>query len=104
MTYAPTGIRPQDLPDQQVVEQATGGRTVALLRRGDSIFAFAPKCPHAGAPLCGGSLDAAGRIVCPLHKYRFDPANGRNTSGEGYKLRVFPVELREDGIWVGLPD
>lgn len=77
-------------------------KTVALLRKGNTIFAFAATCPHQGARLCEGWLDMQGRIVCPLHKFRFDPANGRNTSGEGYKLRTYPVEIREDFIYIGL--
>jgi len=28
--------------------------------------------------------------------------NGRNVSGEGYYLKHWPVEVREDGIYVGL--
>jgi nitrite reductase/ring-hydroxylating ferredoxin subunit len=72
------------------------------LKRGNEIFAFAATCPHAGARLCEGWIDAQGRIVCQLHSYRFDPANGRNTSGEGYKLRTYPVEQRNGSIFIGL--
>lgn len=102
MIFTPTGIGPEALQEGQPLEIPVGGRTVCLLRREDQLFAFAPKCPHAGAPLCEGWLDAQGRLVCPLHKYRFDPSNGRNTSGEGYKLRVFPVEMRDGKVFVGL--
>jgi 3-phenylpropionate/trans-cinnamate dioxygenase ferredoxin subunit len=28
--------------------------------------------------------------------------NGRNVSGEGYYLKHWPVELRGDGVFVGL--
>ncbi len=28
--------------------------------------------------------------------------NGRNVSGEGYYLKHWPVEAREDGIYVGM--
>jgi hypothetical protein len=28
--------------------------------------------------------------------------NGRNTSGEGYYLKTYPIEIREDGIYIGL--
>jgi 3-phenylpropionate/trans-cinnamate dioxygenase ferredoxin subunit len=40
--------------------------------------------------------------VCPLHRYRFSLANGRNTSGEGYFLKTYPVKEDDDGVWVGL--
>ncbi len=89
-------------PENKLTETVVENKVVALLRRGDDIFAFAATCPHAGARLCDGWVDMEGRIVCPLHKYRFDPANGRNTSGEGYKLKTYPVEIREENIYVGL--
>jgi nitrite reductase/ring-hydroxylating ferredoxin subunit len=90
------------MPEQTLHETEIYGKKIGLLRKGDHVYAFTAKCPHAGAPLCSGWLDAQGRIVCPDHKYRFDPANGRNTSGEGYKLFTYPVSIREDEIWVGL--
>jgi 3-phenylpropionate/trans-cinnamate dioxygenase ferredoxin subunit len=77
------------------------GKQIGLLKKGNAIYAFAATCPHAGSRLCDGWLDALGRIVCPLHNYRFDPENGRNTSGEGYKLKTYLVEVREDYIYVG---
>lgn len=78
------------------------GKRIGLLKKLDKIYAFTAACPHAGAPLCQGWLDAMGRIVCPEHKYRFDPVNGRNTSGEGYKLFTYPVEIKNDEIHIGL--
>jgi nitrite reductase/ring-hydroxylating ferredoxin subunit len=96
------GIQPDLLPAGIPVQVIVDERIVGLLRNGGGVSAFSGKCPHAGALLCEGWLDGRGRIVCPLHKYAFDPANGRNTTGEGYKLVVYPVELREDGIYIGL--
>ncbi len=86
----------------QLMQTTVADRAIGLLRRDDSIFAFTARCPHAGAPMCDGWLDAKGHIVCPLHKYRFDPATGRNTTGEGYKLFTYPVQVRGDEVWVGI--
>ena len=90
------------LEEKKPGEYVVNDKRVGILKKEGKVYAFAAKCPHAGAPLCDGWLDAQGRIVCPDHKYRFDPTNGRNTSGEGYKLFTYPVELRGDEIWVGL--
>ncbi len=76
------------------------GKRIGLLRRGESVYAFAATCPHAGAPLCESRLDAKGHLICPLHQYRFNPANGYNSSGEGYKLKTFPVRVEEGRIFV----
>lgn len=90
------------LEENKPTESATDSKKVCLLRRGAVVYAFVATCPHAGAPMCEGWVDATGKLVCPLHKYRFDPANGRNTSGEGYKLFTYPVELKGDEIYIGL--
>lgn len=89
------------LPDK-MIEALAGEKRVCLLRKGERLFAFAASCPHAGAPLCEGRVDAKGRVVCPLHGYRFNPANGYNASGEGYKLKTYPVKEEEGRIFVQL--
>jgi 3-phenylpropionate/trans-cinnamate dioxygenase ferredoxin subunit len=91
-----------DLPERKIVEYSLGKKWIALVKKEGKLFAFAATCPHAGAKFCNGWMDVQGRIVCPEHKYRFDPANGSNTSGEGYKLRTYPTEIREDIIFIGL--
>jgi nitrite reductase/ring-hydroxylating ferredoxin subunit len=79
------------------------GNNLAEVKAGDkTICAFAQKCPHAGGFFCEGWLDALGNVVCPLHRYKFSLKNGRNVSGEGYYLKHWPVEAREDGVYVGL--
>lgn len=93
---------PAQLTNEKMQEVLVGEKRVGLLMKNDVLFAFSATCPHTSAPLCDGWIDAQGRIVCPLHKYRFDPQNGRNTSGEGYKLRTYPVEIRDGYIYVGL--
>ena len=96
------GITAAGLEEKKLTEVQVADKRVGLLKKDNSIYAFTAACPHAGAPLCEGWLDAQGRIVCPDHKYRFDPVNGRNTSGEGYKLFTYPVEIRYDEIFIGI--
>ena len=46
----------------------------------------------------------------PVHSYtaagnytvKYSLQNGRNTSGEGYYLKHWPVEMRDDGVYVGI--
>ncbi len=82
----------------------TGGKKLSIAKYKDQIFAFAYKCPHAGGVLADGCLDAVGYAVCPIHRYKFDLMNGRNVSGEGYYLKIYPVECRPDGIFVGFEE
>lgn len=90
------------LEDNKPFEVVVGNKEVGIVKQQDKIYAFAAKCPHASAKLCDGWVDAQGRIVCPLHKYRFDPANGRNTSGEGYKLKTYPTDIKDGDLYIGL--
>lgn len=80
------------------------GKKVTLAKVGDEIFACAYKCPHAGGMLAEGFIDASGNIICPIHRYKFNLKNGRNISGEGYYLKVFAVEKREAGLFIGLEE
>lgn len=95
-------VSPAALKDAEITEIYVAEKTISILKKGTNIYAFAATCPHAGGRLCEGWIDALGRVVCPLHSYRFDPLNGRNTSGEGYKLKTYPVEIRNDRIFVRL--
>jgi 3-phenylpropionate/trans-cinnamate dioxygenase ferredoxin subunit len=90
----------ESLPEAQLQEHDINGRRIGLLRRAGKVFAFSALCPHSGGRLCDGWLDPKGRIVCPDHKYRFEPSNGYNASGEGYKLKTFPVREEEGRIFV----
>ena len=40
-------------------------------------------------------FDALGNIVLLLHWYKFSLQTGRNTNGEGYYLKTFPIEIEK---------
>lgn len=86
----------------QLLELDVNGKTICLARQDARIRACAAKCPHAGGHMAEGWIDALGNIVCPLHRYKFSLEKGRNVSGEGYFLKTYPVEIRVDGVYVGL--
>ena len=87
-----------------LTEMEAGGKKFCLSLQHGQLLACAHKCPHAGGSMAEGYTDALGNIVCPLHRYKFSLQNGRNTSGEGYFLKTFPIQLREDGVYVGFPE
>ena len=87
-----------------LAEITVAGKTICLALKDNTIHACTQKCPHAGGILSEGYLDAAGNIVCPLHRYKFNIENGRNISGEGYFLKMYPVEIRSDGVFVGFTE
>jgi len=79
-------------------------KKICLGKFNEDVFAFAYKCPHAGGILADGFIDSLGNIVCPLHRYKYDMKNGRNVTGEGYYLKHWPVEMRENGVFVGMEE
>ena len=88
-------------PDNNLLEIEVAGKKVTLAKWKEGYFAFASKCPHASGRMASGYINPLGQVVCPLHRYAFDMKNGRNTSGEGYFLRTYPVETRPEGIFIG---
>lgn len=86
-----------------LAEIEVNGKKLCIGLHDHTLFACTQKCPHAGGILAEGYIDAVGNIVCPLHRYKYDPQTGRNVSGEGYYLKTFSVELREDGVFVNIP-
>lgn len=91
-----------DFADNNIAIAEANGKKICIGKFNDEVFAFAYKCPHAGGIMADGHIDALGNVVCPLHRYKFDMKNGRNVSGEGYYLKHWPVEIREDGVFVGM--
>lgn len=87
-----------------MAEVNVDGKTILVVRVADGMYACASKCPHAGARMKDGYVDVQGNLVCPLHRYRFDPRTGRNVSGEGYFLKRYVIQEKEDGILVGLEE
>jgi 3-phenylpropionate/trans-cinnamate dioxygenase ferredoxin subunit len=93
-----------DFASTNIAVTEANGKKICIGKFNDGLFAFAYKCPHAGGLMADGYIDAIGNIVCPIHRYKYDLKNGRNTSGEGYYLKNWPVELRETGVFVGMED
>ncbi len=92
-----------DLQEGRVRTVTTGTRSLALTRVGDRYGALDNHCPHQGGPLGEGSIEK-GMLRCPWHGYDYDPLTGTPPSGFSDAPSCFPVEVRDDGIYVGLED
>ena len=90
--------------ENDMVEIEVAGKKICIALNKENLLACAAKCPHAGGYMSKGYIDALGNIVCPLHRYKFSLENGRNTSGEGYFLKTYPIEIRENGIYLGIEE
>ncbi|MEW6469486.1 MAG: Rieske 2Fe-2S domain-containing protein [Bacteroidota bacterium] len=79
-----------------------GGKKICIAHTSEGLFAIQDKCPHNGFSLSQGVCTEDNAIVCPLHRYRFDLRTGRAKSGLGDAGRVYPVESRDDGVYLGM--
>jgi nitrite reductase/ring-hydroxylating ferredoxin subunit len=78
------------------------GKKTCITKFEGQWYAFAYSCPHAGAPLDEGCIDAKGNIICPFHNYKFSIKNGKVGNYEGYYLKTYPIESRPDGLFIGI--
>ena len=93
-----------EFADNNIAVVEVKGKKICIGRHLDTAFAFAYKCPHAGGILAQGHIDALGNVVCPLHRYKYDMKSGRNVSGEGYHLKHWPLDIREDGVYIEMEE
>jgi nitrite reductase/ring-hydroxylating ferredoxin subunit len=78
-----------------------GGHSLALFFHDGRVHALDNRCPHMGFPLHRGTLQN-GILTCHWHHARFDLVSGGTFDQFADEARVFPVEIRDDEVWVDL--
>jgi thiamine pyrophosphate-dependent acetolactate synthase large subunit-like protein/nitrite reductase/ring-hydroxylating ferredoxin subunit len=96
-------LSPDELPEGRVTAVSCGGTTVAVTHYDGEYAALDNNCPHQGGPLGEGSIET-GCLRCPWHGWDFDPLTGETPGPHDDSVETFPVEEREDGIYVGFPE
>ena len=91
-----------DFPENNLIEIIAGGKSICLVKIPTGLKACAAKCPHAGGKMAEGKLDNKGNIVCCVHNYHFSLMNGRDTFNEGYFLKIYPVIINADGVFLDI--
>lgn len=81
----------------------TDGRQVALFEHAGQVYACSNLCPHEGYPLSEGTVAGECILTCNWHNWKFSLETGENLYG-GDRLRTYPVEIRDSGIWIDLAD
>src|SRR3954452_1061541 len=90
-----------ELADGRVKTVVAGHKSLALAHIGGKYGALDNHCPHQGGPLGEGSIEK-GWLRCPWHGYDYSPHTGTPPAGFTDAPACFPVEVRDDGIFVGL--
>lgn len=101
--------RLEQLVPERGVAALVGGEQVALFLVGDRVHALDHRDPRTGANvLARGIVGTAGDrwyVASPLYKERFDLTTGECVDEPGFRVRTWPVEVRDGIVHVAsLPD
>jgi len=88
---------PLEADGQAVVSE--DGRAIALFQYEGEVFAVDNRCPHMGFPLSRGSIED-GILTCHWHHARFELEEGDTFDIWADDVQTFPVELRDDGVYL----
>lgn len=92
-----------DVPTGQVKVFDAGGKRVCLCNVDGQFYAVADLCTHDDGPLGEGEL-MGDQIECPRHGARFDVKTGKVLCLPAVvPIPTYPVEVRGEDVWVGVP-
>ncbi len=89
---------PGELSEGSVKAVTVDGVPIAVTCFEGRHGALSGRCPHAGGPLGEGEIDF-GLLICPWHGREYHPLTGE-CQGYAEHVKSYPVQVREDGIYV----
>ena len=92
-----------ELPDGRVKPVTCHHATVCMTHHEGEYAALDNRCPHQGGPLGEGSIES-GWLRCPWHGWDYDPLTGKPPGGFDDGVKTYPVDVREDGLYVGFEE
>lgn len=94
-----------ELPEGRVKTVTVGHKSLAMTHYNGQYGALDNRCPHQGGPLGEGSIEN-GLLRCPWHGWDYCPRTGQPPGNLEVDdaLETFPVEVRDDGIYVTVLD
>lgn len=96
---------PDELPDGRVMTASIklndSVKQVCVTHYEGQYGALDNACPHQGGPLGEGSIEK-GCLRCPWHGWDFDPITGKPPGGYDDGIDTYPIEMRDDGLYVAL--
>jgi nitrite reductase (NADH) small subunit len=110
----------RDIPEGGGVLVVAAETEIGVFRVRGGLHAYENRCMHQGGPVCTGEIlgryeqvlnvdgtvsgerfvDEEPRIACPWHGWEYDLETGRCTADRRYRLRRFPVVVRDGDVFV----
>ena len=89
-----------DIDDEDVARFDHGGRTFAIYRVEDQVYASDGLCTHEGVHLCDGFV--MGHVIeCPKHNGRFDYVSGKALGAPVLvDVRTYPVKVADGTLYL----
>jgi len=99
-----------ELPEGRVktvsITQGDTVKQVCLTHHDGQYAALDNACPHQGGPLGEGSIECDEKgdcyLRCPWHGWDYHPLTGKPPGGYDDGIDTYPIEVRDDGVYVGL--
>ena len=95
-------LEPGELAEGRVRTVTVGRHSLAVSCYQGAYGALNNRCPHQGGPLGEGSIEN-GWLRCPWHGYDYNPLDGSPPEGFDDAPACYPVQARDDGVYVELP-
>jgi thiamine pyrophosphate-dependent acetolactate synthase large subunit-like protein/nitrite reductase/ring-hydroxylating ferredoxin subunit len=92
-----------ELPENRVKTVVVGRQSLAVTHFEGAYAALENRCPHQGGPLGEGAIEN-GWLRCPWHGWDYHPCTGKPPGGYDDGVPTFPVEVRNDGIYVAMDE
>lgn len=92
-----------ELAEGTLLGVQAGRERLVLARVEGAVYALRDRCSHADFPLHDGELQGT-TLECIQHGAQFDVCTGKAKRFPAVRgVAVFPVEIRDDAIYVQLP-
>lgn len=85
---------------REIVNTIIENQKINFIIVDNELFAFSDYCPHSGASLSEGHCNIKGIITCSKHGYKFDTKTGKDIYGNGFHLKKYKVEQKENAFYV----
>ncbi len=92
-----------ELPEGRVKTVTLGVESICMTHHEGQYAALENRCPHQGGPLGEGTIEN-GFLRCPWHGWDYCPLTGKPPGGYDDGVKTYPVDVREDGVYVGVQE